>query len=151
MKESDENRIESKCLKIECGIKNWNKVREFINLYFENLFSDVDIGNFMIACEEVYINISKYAYNGERGRVDIKCSYKFNKKEMCVEFIDSGVEFDPTQYTIDNINLPLEERKMGGLGIFIAKKTSDYMCYERVNNKNILKIIKRGKRSVNDE
>lgn len=96
---------------------------------------------YIISCEEIYINICQYAYSGGNGKVDIKCGYIPSDKELFVEFIDSGIEFDPTNTEHKKVNLPLNKREPGGLGIFMCKKLSDSVKYKRIGNKNILRII----------
>ncbi len=147
------NTVYSKHLKIECTDENWITVRNFVNLFIEEISADMYVPpNFLVACEEIYINISRYAHTCGPNIVDIQCSYTYGLQQICVEFIDSGIEFDPTKLNLNNEILPLEKREPGGLGILIAKKMSDFMCYRRVNSKNILKLFKKieKKRSANN-
>ena len=57
--------------------------------------------------------------------------------------IDNGVQFDPLQKPDPDITLSAEERSIGGLGIYITKKTMDSVTYTYENNKNILTMIKK--------
>ena len=77
-----------------------------------------------LICEEVFVNICNYAYGENVGKAEIEVS----KLSDCivVKFIDT----------------PLEERSIGGLGIFMTKKLSDTLSYERSNGKNIFTITK---------
>ena len=61
---------------------------------------------------------------------------------IVVKFIDSGKKFNPLEIAEPNIHAPLEERSIGGLGIFMTKKLSDTLSYERSNGKNIFTITK---------
>lgn len=137
-----------KVLKIECDIKKWGKVRKFLIEFLKNLEIDRSIANiiekninkYILPCEEIYINICKYAYPAGTGNVYIKCGYVPSCKEIFFEFIDSGEEFDPTGLNRRRLNLPLETVKAGGMGILLSEKLSDSMKYMRINDKNILKI-----------
>ena len=69
---------------------------------------------------------------------------KISKFSDCivVKFIDSGKKFNPLEIAEPNIHAPLEKRSIGGLGIFMTKKLSDALSYERSNGKNIFTITK---------
>lgn len=93
-----------------------------------------------LICEEVFVNICNYAYGENVGKAEIETC----KLSDCivVKFIDSGKKFNPLEIAEPNIHAPLEERSIGGLGIFMTKKLSDKLLYERTDNKNILTVIK---------
>lgn len=93
-----------------------------------------------LICEEVFVNICSYAYGENVGKAEIEAC----KLSDCivVKFIDSGKKFNPLEIAEPNIHAPLEERSIGGLGIFMTKKLSDKLLYERTDNKNILTVIK---------
>ncbi len=94
-----------------------------------------------LICEEVFINICNYAYGENVGKAEIEVSKLSDS--IVVKFIDSGKEFNPLKKADPNINAPLEERNIGGLGIFMTKKLSDNLSYERLNGKNIFTITKK--------
>ena len=56
---------------------------------------------------------------------------------------DRGIPFDPLARRDPDINLSAEEREIGGLGIFMVKKTMDEVRYERIENQNVLTMIKK--------
>lgn len=93
-----------------------------------------------LICEEVFVNICNYAYGENVGKAEIEAC----KLSDCivVKFIDSGKKFNPLEIADPDIKSPLEERNIGGLGIFMTKKLSDKLLYERTDNKNILTVIK---------
>lgn len=93
-----------------------------------------------LICEEVFVNICNYAYGENVGKAEIEVS-KFSDC-IVVKFIDRGKKFNPLEIAEPNIHTPLEERSIGGLGIFMTKKLSDKLLYERTDNKNILTVIK---------
>lgn len=93
-----------------------------------------------LICEEVFINICNYAYGENVGKAEIEVITLSGS--IVIKFIDSGKEFNPLKKADPNINAPLEERNIGGLGIFMTKKLSDKLSYERLNGKNIFTITK---------
>ena len=96
-----------------------------------------------VAIEEVFVNIANYAYGGGEGEVEL--SIDFDKETRVATFCmsDKGVEFDPLKKPDPDITLSAEEREIGGLGIFITKKTMDAVSYAYENGKNILTMIKK--------
>ena len=122
-------------------MQNWAIVRKFLEEFIRNKSEGYkNINNLIIACEEIYMNISKYAYSGCHKPLDIQCEYSESKNEFLVKFTDHGVEFDPTKIEKAKTNIPLEEREIGGLGILIAKKLSSSMHYKRLEGENILNL-----------
>lgn len=96
-----------------------------------------------VAIEEVFVNVANYAYGGGSG--DVTLDIGFNEEDRSVTFrlSDEGVPFDPLQKPDPDITLSIEERQIGGLGIFIVKKTMDSVSYAYEDGKNILTMIKK--------
>ena len=96
-----------------------------------------------VAIEEVFVNVAQYAYKDGEG--DVELGIGFNKESRAVIFrmSDSGVQFDPLKKPDPDITLSADERDIGGLGIFITKRTMDSIEYAYENNKNILTMIKK--------
>lgn len=95
----------------------------------------------MVALEELYVNIAHYAYGDATGDALIQV-------EMCdgmfiIRLIDEGMPFDPIAKDDPDITLPAEERDIGGLGIFMVKKSMDMFTYARQEGRNIVTIGKR--------
>ena len=95
----------------------------------------------MVALEELFVNVAHYAYEGGTGNV--KLSLDFQDDRMILTLTDSGKPFDPLAKEDPDISLSAEERRIGGLGIFMVKKSMDDMQYERRDGKNILTIKKK--------
>ena len=70
-----------------------------------------------IAVEEIYVNIVHYAYNPEIGKATIRCEVTDDPMQVIIQFLDSGVPFDPLAKEDADITLSAEERQIGGLGI----------------------------------
>ena len=101
------------------------------------------LDKFAIVVEEIFANIAHYAYKNVKRDVEIICDYEEDSNEFALTFIDSGMEYNPLKTPEPDVTLPLEKRKIGGLGVFIVKKFMDKLCYRRENNKNILTLIKK--------
>ena len=93
-----------------------------------------------IAVDEVFSNICRYAYYPSIGSVTVRIAIDNN---INIEFEDSGMAHDPFSADTPDISLSVEERKVGGLGIFMLKKLMDSVEYRREENKNILLIKKK--------
>ena len=105
---------------------------------------DFKIANkIQIALEETLVNVASYAYEDKIG--DIEIDYEIvdePNKTLIVTIIDSGIEFDPLAKEDPNIVSFYEQKKIGGLGIFITKQIMDEVSYQRKDNKNILVLKK---------
>lgn len=98
-----------------------------------------------IAIEEIFVNISHYAYEGLDGverQALIRCDISGEPKKLYMEFQDWGIPFDPLKKPDADITLSAEERQIGGLGIFMVKNTMDTMDYKYEDKKNILSMTK---------
>lgn len=96
-----------------------------------------------LAVEEVFINISSYAYDPEIGPATIRVEVDQEPMEVSITFMDKGRPYDPLQKKDPDLSLSAEDRQVGGLGIFLVKKTVDDIHYEYADGKNILRIVKR--------
>ena len=96
-----------------------------------------------VAIEEVFVNVANYAYPDKNGTVEFNVGFDAQTRIVTFEMIDSGVPFDPLKKSDPDITLTAEERNIGGLGIFITKKTMDTINYEYKNDKNILTMKKK--------
>lgn len=98
-----------------------------------------------VAVDEVFTNIASYAYDGSDGLVTIDADMLEGEEGIKLTFIDQGKAYNPLEKEDPDITLSAEERPIGGLGIFIVKKTMDDVVYSYENDSNILSIIKRFK------
>lgn len=93
--------------------------------------------NIIIATEEIFSNIAQYAYQSD-GLVRIKTS--MNDKTYEIKFSDNGHPYNPLERTDPDITKSIDERDIGGLGIFLVKKMTDKAAYQRLNDQNVLTI-----------
>jgi sigma-B regulation protein RsbU (phosphoserine phosphatase) len=100
-------------------------------------------GQIELAVEEVFVNIANYAYQGH-GEVTVNCRVEKEQGRalMTLAFADTGRPFNPLEYPEPDINLPLEKRQEGGMGLLIVKKTMDTIRYSREKEINRLEFSK---------
>ena len=95
-----------------------------------------------IAVEEIYVNIAHYAYHPEVGEATVRCCVGGDPLQVTIQFLDSGKPFDPLSKPDTDVSLSAEERKIGGLGILMVKKSMDDVTYEYRGGFNILTLKK---------
>jgi serine/threonine-protein kinase RsbW len=107
-------------------------------------FSDKELKEIHLASEEILVNIISYAYadKSEPGDVKIRCTDLHEDPGIRIEFVDSGVPYDPLGRPDPDIDLPLEKRQTGGLGLFLVKRVMSSVSYERVGEHNCLTVEK---------
>ena len=96
-----------------------------------------------VAIEEVFVNVAHYAYPNGEGDMALSIGFDQEKGEITFCMTDKGVPFDPLKKPDPDITLSAEEREIGGLGIFIAKKTMDSIHYAYENGENTLTMKKK--------
>jgi phosphoserine phosphatase RsbU/P len=96
------------------------------------------------AAEEIFVNIAHYAYGKDKGNVTVECWSGPSPRGITLTFVfsDRGRAFNPLEYAEPDINLPLEDREPGGLGLLIVRKTMDTIQYNRENGTNRLTLGK---------
>ena len=95
-----------------------------------------------VAIEEVFVNVAHYAYGNGTGNMTLGIGFDEENRTVTFRMTDRGVPFDPLKKPDPDITLSAEDREIGGLGIFITKKTMDSVTYAYENNENILTMIK---------
>ena len=96
-----------------------------------------------VAIEEVFVNVAHYAYGEGEGDVSLRITFDEETRNITFQMSDKGVAFDPLKKPDPDITLSAEDREVGGLGIFITKKTMDLVTYAYENGENILTMIKK--------
>ena len=93
--------------------------------------------------DELFSNIAYYAYAPNTGDATVRFDFDEPTRTAVITFIDSGVPYNPLEKEDPDIKLSAQEREVGGLGIFLVKKTMDEIRYERRDGFNILSIYKK--------
>lgn len=96
-----------------------------------------------VSIEEIFVNIARYAYPEKAGEMLLGIDYDDCEKIFTFRFRDQGIPFNPLDKPDPDVTLPAEERKVGGLGIFLMKKNMDGYSYTHENNENILTMWKK--------
>ena len=96
-----------------------------------------------VAADELFTNIASYAYNLEKGNVTVRVEVFEDPLTVEITFIDNGVPYNPLAKADPDTTLSVEDRPIGGLGIFIVKKSMDAVNYEYKEGRNILTIRKK--------
>ncbi len=129
-------------LTLEARLEYLDQVLAFVDQYLESIDcppkSQMQVD---IAVEEVFVNIAQYAYAPDVGSMTLRIDR--DASGLSITFTDSGVPFDPLAKLDPDVTLSAEEREIGGLGIFMVKKSMDSMEYKRENGQNILTIRKK--------
>ena len=136
-----------KSLEIKAVTDNLDTVLDFINEQLETMGctmkNQIQID---MAVEELFVNIAHYAYKGGVGKARILTGEDTGSREpgiLRITLIDWGVPFNPLEKKDPDISLSVEDREIGGLGIFMAKKVMDHMDYSYEEGRNILTMTKK--------
>jgi anti-sigma regulatory factor (Ser/Thr protein kinase) len=97
--------------------------------------------NMNLVIEEAVSNIIFYAFH-DSAKHEIAISISVDNSCLTITITDDGIPFNPLAQQQPDINLPAEERPIGGLGIFLISQIMDEMKYERNKNNNILTLTK---------
>lgn len=95
-----------------------------------------------LAVEEIFVNIASYAYPPGTGTAVIRVGIDGEPPAVVITFIDAGKQYDPLAKEDPDITLSAKDRGIGGLGIFLTKKTMDDVSYEYRDGKNIFTMKK---------
>ena len=134
----------TKRFSVDAKIENLDEVLGFVDGILESHDCPIKVQMQMdIAVEEIFVNIAHYAYAPKTGKATISASFDAKSRIISFSFIDSGVPFDPLQKKDPDISQKLEDRKIGGLGIYMVKQSMDNVRYEYRDGLNILTIEKK--------
>ena len=127
-------------LTLSNNIQELNKLEPFLNNFFEQNNLDMSqLPQLDLALEEAITNVIMYAYpDGEKGTAEL--TINVNDGKIYSTLTDSGTPFNPLEQQEENLDVSLEERKIGGLGIHLIKEIMSKVEYEYVDGKNVLKM-----------
>ena len=129
---------------IEATVDNLPQVMSFLEQALEEADCPMKAQmQLAIAAEEIYVNIAHYAYAPGTGEATVRVDISDDPAAAAVTFIDRGIPFDPLAKPDPDVTLSAEERGIGGLGIYMTKKSMDDVRYEYTDGQNILTLIKR--------
>ena len=130
-------------LTLTATVENIEVVTDFVNEQLESfdcpMKAQMQIDS---AIDELFGNIAHYAYNPEIGQATVRVEVVEDPLSVVITFIDNGVPYDPLAKADPDTTLSTEEREIGGLGIYMVKKSMDDITYEYKDGQNILTIKK---------
>jgi anti-sigma regulatory factor (Ser/Thr protein kinase) len=130
-------------LKLSASMDNFDAFMDFLKSQIENeIIEKKTLNDILIAGEEAIVNVLRYAYPDKNGELELIVEHQENPKGVSIELIDSGIAFNPLERLEPDINAPVEDRPIGGLGIFMIKKMMDELNYSRENGQNKFRLIK---------
>ena len=133
-------------LTFSAELENLGSMLEFIRNGIEKLgFSGKEINQLQIAAEEALVNIITYAYPDGDGSIEITYSIGNSAEEgkrLEIQIIDWGLAFDPLSLPEPDIETPIEEREIGGLGVYMMRNIMDEVRYAREGDRNTLTLVK---------
>lgn len=131
-------------LTVQAKLENLEMVTNFVNELLEengcSMKAQIQID---IAIDELFGNIAHYAYNPLVGDATVRVEVCEDPLSVIITFIDNGMPYDPLSREDPDITLSAEEREIGGLGIYMVKKSMDEVSYDYQNGQNILTIKKK--------
>ena len=130
-------------LTVEAKTENLEAVLGFVDRHLEAMDCSPKVSvQIDVAVEELFVNIAHYAYSPGTGSATIGVEILKDPAAIAITFTDRGKPFDPLAKEDPDITLSAEERQIGGLGIYMVKKSMDEVAYEYKDGQNILRIKK---------
>lgn len=131
-----------KKLCVDASIDGVDQVKQFVGNFIDEAGCTQECRNqIMISVEEIFVNIFSYAYDGKNGNAEVSIDFlQGEEKTVEIIFSDGGIPFNPLEKPDPDITEDGRHRKIGGLGIYLVKKTMDHVEYCRDKGRNVLKI-----------
>lgn len=130
--------------------KRFNPIKDKSSEIIEFLMSSPDIPDdevlqfkLRLSIEEAVENVVRYAYDGGFGWLEAGTSLDQNSLMLTIELRDAGIPFNPLEKEDPDVTLSADERKIGGLGIFLCKKMMDSIEYRYEDGNNVLTMTKK--------
>jgi len=133
-------------LTVAARIEELESVQEFIQQELDSHDCSPALGfQINIVVEEVFANIAYYAYPPDKkdGLAWVDCHVDSDTAMVCLRFCDAGIPFNPLERQDPDITTSLEEKTVGGLGIFMVKQMMDEVVYEYKDGRNQLSLKKK--------
>ncbi len=128
---------------VEAVVENLQTVIDFATEHLEEQDCPMKTAMQMeLVIEEIFVNIANYAYNPEVGMATFCIEFEERPSAILMTFIDNGKPYNPLEKSDPDTTLDIDERDIGGLGIFLVKKNVDEIDYKYEGGKNILSMKK---------
>ncbi len=130
-------------LTVEALVEKLPEVLAFVDEHLEPLGCPLKAQmQIDVAVEELFVNIAHYAYAPKTGTATVRVEVVEDPRAVVITFIDRGVPYDPLKKQDPDVTLAAADRPIGGLGIYMVKKSMDHMEYAYRDGQNILQIRK---------
>ena len=130
-------------LTVTAVVENLDEVIGFVNKRLEKYGCDNrTLMQIRLAVEEIFVNISSYAYDPSVGPAEVSCEVLEDPLRVVIQFLDGGKPFDPLAKEDADTSEEALMGRVGGLGILLVKETMDDVSYEYRDGKNVLTILK---------
>ena len=130
-------------LTVTAVVDNLDEVIAFVEKRLENYGCDrKTLMQIRLAVEEIFVNISSYAYDPSVGPAEVRCEVLEDPMRVIIQFLDGGKPFDPLAKEDADTSEEALMSRIGGLGILLVKETMDDVSYEYKDGQNILTILK---------
>lgn len=130
--------------------KRFNPIKDKSSEIIEFVMSSPDIPDddvlkfkLRLSVEEAVENVVRYAYDGGIGWLEVDTNLDHDSLVLTIELRDAGVPFNPLEKEDPDVTLSAEDRKIGGLGIFLCKKMMDSIQYRYEDGNNVLTMTKK--------
>lgn len=132
-----------KTITVKSIVENVDIVTDFVDEYLDDLScpkkAEMQIN---VAIDELFSNVCKYAYGENVGEVTVSVGLD-GEENIVIVLADKGKPYDPTAAPDPDVSLSAEDRMVGGLGLFVVKKTMDELSYRYDNGENKVTIKKK--------
>jgi len=116
-------------LAVPAQFKNLKKIRGFVKKFAREAgFNEAESYKIQLAVDEACSNIIEHAYAGENIG-DIECGCEYNDKELIIQLVDYGQSFNPERIATPDLDSSLEDRKIGGLGLYFIRQLMDEVTF----------------------
>ena len=130
-------------IRVPATLDNLREVAAFVQQTLEARCADPEsLQHLLLACEELLANVAAHAYPDGPGFMQVDCDLDPEAGTITVTLIDQGIPFNPLAQAPPDLNVPLEKRTAGGLGIHLALAAMDETRYERHDEQNILTLMR---------
>ena len=130
-------------LTVIATLENYDRVAEFVEGELE--IREVPMAaqaQIVIALDEIYTNVAKYAYADDPGEVTVRLDFTEQITEVKMTIMDCGIPYDPLKRPDPDVSLEAEARQIGGLGIYMVKQMMEEVSYEYRGGMNIMRMRK---------
>ena len=127
-----------KSLTVPAELEELKRVKEFVLDCAAEVKTLQSLSDIELVTEEIFVNIARYGYVDSAGTAQIECDR--DSRFFSVRFTDSGEPFNPLKHDDPDVNAPLAERQIGGLGIMLVRKIASALDYQAAAGKNIFTV-----------